>query len=140
MKNILKGTVAVIVTLVLVGIFMQTHTSKENLGFSDTGVAARLDLATTTTVGPEAQPRNRIFSRTSQCDARVISTRGDSAIMIAFGEYPDVPGNLSSTTLSGSFGHLQLASTTVVYDGGQYGCDNWYAFGFSTTTITVSSF
>lgn len=111
----------------------------EVVGSAEIGTISRLDFATTTTVGPEARPAVRIFSNDSDCDARVVTTRGDSAIMISFGEPINV-GDISSTTVLGATGHLQLASTTVVYDSGLYGCGQWHAYGFASTTITVSEF
>ena len=70
------------------------------------------------------------------CKARVVTTRGSSAIMLSFG---DTTG-FGSTTLSGTAGHLQLASTTVVYDSGLYGCGRMTAFGWSSSTVTISEF
>ena len=40
--------------------------------------------------------------------------------MLAFGEAGDF--TVASTTISGSIGLLQSASTTVAYDAGIYGC------------------
>lgn len=146
MKEYIKIGLAAIMLILLVGIYFKDDVVNvaapvvESLGGTQYDLVARLDVATTTTVGPEANPRIRIFARNTECDARVITTRGDSAIMISFGEFPEGSGNISSTTLSGAVGHLQAASTTEVYDAESFGCDNWYAFGFASTTITTSAF
>ena len=39
---------------------------------------------------------------------------------------------------SGVYGHLQAASTTVAYDGGQYGCGAVRIYSFTSQAITVS--
>jgi hypothetical protein len=126
--------------LALVGLLAITayvYTNSFNVqGASFTGTVSRLDSATTTSVGPQASPSVRIFTANTECDARVISTAG-SNIFISFGE-TGVAGNISSTTLNNNVGHLQLASTTEVYDSGLYGCGQWHAFGTASSTITVS--
>ncbi len=66
---------------------------------------------------------------TSTCAARIVSTTGNSAIMITFTD-KDTP--------SGLFGHWQAASTTVAYDSGQYGCGKVKIYSFSSQNITVS--
>lgn len=67
---------------------------------------------------------------TSTCSARIISTRGN-AIMLTFSDY-------ANHTPTATFGHLQSASTTVVYDSGQYGCGKVKAYSYGTETITVT--
>lgn len=67
---------------------------------------------------------------TSTCTARVISTTA-SPIMITF---TDNQGKVPSAT----FGFLQPASTTVVYDGGQYGCGAVRIYSFVSGAITVA--
>ena len=96
---------------------------------------AHIQTATTTTVGPDIIVT--VFADQTQptCKSRVISTT-DSAIMVSF---DDVTG-FGSTTISGTAGHWQAGSTTVAYDSALYGCGLVSAFGYSSTTITVSSF
>ncbi len=67
---------------------------------------------------------------TSTCSARIITTRAQP-VMLTFSDY-------AGQTPTGSFGHLQPASTTVAYDSGQYGCGlvKAYAYGVDTITIT----
>jgi hypothetical protein len=68
---------------------------------------------------------------TSSCSARVITT-GTNDIRLIFSDYA---GQAPSVT----FGHLQLASTTVSYDSGIYGCGKVSAFGYGGgTTITAT--
>lgn len=106
-------------------------------GAAFTGTVSRLDTSTSTSVGPQAVPAVTLFQISADCDARVVSTQG-SAIMLSFGE--PLAGNVSSTTLSGSVGHVQAASTTVAYDAEVFGCGRWTAWGFATSTVTVSEF
>lgn len=99
------------------------------------GLPSHLQVATTTAVGPDEIVT--IFSDTQNCRARAISTQS-SAIMITFDDSTN--GNLSSATLSGTAGHIQAASTTVIYSSDNVGCGVMSAFGFSSTTITTSAF
>lgn len=101
-------------------------------------VAATPRIATSTTVyntGGTAV-REVIFARNPQCKSRVITTFS-TPITISFDSIIGA-GNIGSTTISGTLGHLQGASTTVAYDAELYGCDTWHAFGLATTTITVT--
>jgi hypothetical protein len=67
---------------------------------------------------------------TSSCASRIITTTA-SPIMISFSDDPAV-------VLTGQYGHLQGASTTVAYDSGQYGCNNTRIYSFASGAITVS--
>jgi hypothetical protein len=109
------------------------------LGGAFTGTSAFLQIATTTAIGPQDGEDTIFAARTDgSCKARVITTRGDSAIMLSFGDKTN--GDFSSTTLSGDIGHLQAASTTVVYDSELYGCGRWTAYAWASSTISVSEF
>lgn len=72
---------------------------------------------------------------TSSCSARIVSTVA-SPVMLTF--YDASSTSIGLNVPSGVFGHLQAASTTVVYDSGQYGCGTMRAFSFVASTITVS--
>lgn len=67
---------------------------------------------------------------TSSCSSRIISTVA-SPIMLTF---TDNQGAIPT----GVFGHIQAASTTVVYDAGLYGCGAVKAYSFTAATITVA--
>lgn len=109
-------------------------------GSAFTGSAAYLQNATSSVVGPNDSDKT-IFAVNGDCKARVISTWGASAIMINFGDPgSDRLNNISSTTVSGSVGHWQAASTTVAYDSGIYGCGRWSAYSYATQTLTISEF
>lgn len=123
-----------IFTLAIVLFIKPIH---QALGEAFTGTAAYLQIATTTAVGPQ-DGEDTIFAANDTCKARVVTTRGDSAIMLSFGDKTN--GDFSSTTLSAGIGHLQAASTTVVYDSGLYGCGRWTAYAWVSSTISVSEF
>lgn len=118
--------------LVLAGVLFtqQTNTAQ---GSAFTGQPAYLQIATTTAVGPDT--KKQLFAENGYCRARVITTHA-SNLFLLFGD----PGNgdLSSTTLSGTTGHLQLASTTVAYDSGIYGCGKWWSLAQASTSVTLS--
>lgn len=67
---------------------------------------------------------------TNSCAARIVTTYA-SPVMITF---TDAQGAVPT----GTYGHLQAASTTVAYDSGQYGCGAVKIYSFATQAITVS--
>ena len=72
------------------------------------------------------------LAATSTCAARIVTTSGVGSVMLLFS---DKVGN----TLTGSYGTaFQAASTTVVYDSGQYGCDLVRGFSYLAQTISIS--
>jgi hypothetical protein len=85
-------------------------------------------VATTSNPTVTATP-GRNFA-TSTCATRIITTSA-SPIMITFSDFQgDVP--------TGSFGHLQAASTTVAYDSGQYGCNAVRIYSFTSQSVTLT--
>ena len=71
-----------------------------------------------------------IFETRPNCASRLINT-GSTTLMISFG----------STTPTVEQGSLQAASTSVIYDGGLFGCEQWRAIGLNQTgTIFVTEF
>lgn len=83
-----------------------------------------------TSSNPTVTTTPSLVFATSSCAARIITTVA-SPIMITFS---DNQGKVPS----GIFGHLQPASTTVVYDSGQYGCGAVRIYSFVSSAITVS--
>lgn len=131
-----KILLAVIFLFISVGIFAFSLILS---GASKAGATAPAGLnaqvATTSTVS--VGPLNNVYALGTttnesryQCAARIISTAGQP-IMISF-------ASLSSTTLSQVVGFQQVASTTVAYDGGLYGCGYMTIRGMTaSTTITI---
>lgn len=99
------------------------------------GWQSHIQSATTTTVGPDTNVTLFADQVSATCHSRIVTTRG-SAIVISF---DDVTG-YGSTTMALTDGHIQASSTTVAYDSGTYGCGRMTALGWSSTTITTSSF
>ena len=126
--------------LVLAGVLLLKPMNTA-FGGAFTGTSAYLQTSTTTVVGPQgaAAVKTQIFAENTACKARVVTTSGLSAVMISFDDIP-AAGNVGSTTVSGTVGHWQAASTTVAYDSGIYGCGTWNAYGYASSTITVSEF
>lgn len=121
------------VTLLAVALFFNQSTPAIGSGWL--GFQSHIQSATSTTVGPDEIITLFADEESATCHSRVITTTG-SAIMISF---DDVAGH-GSTTISGEIGHWQDASTTVAYDSGQYGCGLLSAYGYSSSTVTISSF
>ena len=102
------------------------------------GIPATVGTSSTMTIGPSTAYNSKLGdymgSTTNEtaflCGSRIVSTTG-GAIMMAY-------ASLASTTLSGSVGNYQAASTTVAYDSGLYGCGYWTFYAYATTTIVVT--
>ena len=130
--KIILAVIVIVLGFVIYGSFKSKPENKP-LGQATSGLPSTLAIATTTAVGP--QVNKTIFSSNSVCTARVIGTAG-SAVMITFGD--PVNGDVSSTTLTSMVGFTQVASTTIGYDSGIYGCGRWSAYGIASSTITTT--
>jgi len=107
------------------------------------GLRGFSQFATTSAIGFSAVPAITMFNSNETCNSRVITTRGDTGIMIAFSDptlIKQTAGEIGSTTLSGAKGFWQAPSTTVAYDAGIYGCGRWTGFAGVSTTISVQEF
>ena len=118
----------IVAVLLLASSYLFLISNREVRAADATQLAATIKSnygATTTnpTVGPIAET---IFA-TSSCAARIISTKA-SALRLSF--------NGASST--GELGHLQLASTTEVYDAGQWGCGRVTAYSFVSQLLYIS--
>ena len=90
------------------------------------GIAANV----ATTSNPLIGTTGATLFATSTCSSRVITTYA-SPIMLTFSDY-------AGQTPTATFGHLQSASTTVVYDASVYGCGRFQAYSFVSGSTTVS--
>lgn len=121
----------------LMGTLVSMQVNELTLG-SAGEVPALQGVATTTAVGP--QEVITIFSNKSNCSSRIISTTDGTgkAIQLLFGDPTN--GDVASTSISEVVGHLQAASTTIVYDAGVYGCGRWTARSAASTALLISEF
>lgn len=121
-------------------VFAVTYSIKTSFASAPSGIPARVATSSTMTIGPQESlvwfyGNNSMPS--SNCSARIISTIGNN-IAITFG------GTSSSTATSTisktvASGNIQLASTTVAYDSGIYGCGYLGLYGYgATSTITIT--
>ncbi len=125
LKISLTYVFAIIVLISFVYIFSSNYQRAE--ASAPTGLPAT--IATSSNLTLAAVTSLSVFA-TSTCAARIVTTSG-SAVMMTFSDrVGDVP--------TGSFGHLQPASTTVAYDSGQYGCGLVRILSFGAQFITVS--
>ena len=133
--DILKITFAVIVVSLLAFIAFNPQVQVSDLGSAPSGLNSVNATSSEATVGTSAI---ELFADNTRCTARIITTVSEP-IMLHFGEIADASGyGLSSTTLSGIFGHLQAASTTERYDSGLYGCGIWSAISASAVASTIT--
>ncbi len=116
------GLGIVIGFIILTALFI----TQKSYGSAPSGLMARVATTTNPTVSTTAVT---VFA-TSTCSSRTITTSGQP-IMITFSDY-------NGATPTGSFGHLQAASTTVAYDSGQYGCGLTKIYSFASQVLTVT--
>ena len=86
-------------------------------------------IATSSFQGVVINTAELVFA-TSSCSSRTITT-GDTNVRLVFS---DVLGQRPT----GTNGHLQVASTTVTYDSGLYGCDAVWVYPYGTATLTLT--
>ena len=136
-SKVFLGTALGIIAIALFAFFFAVEQPQTSLGEAQAS-AVTVRIATTTTVGPQGPSvvRTQIFAANSSCKSRVITTDGTAAIRISFTAFPTA-GNISSTTISSTIGHIQLASTTVLYSAQDYGCGVWNAWAGASTTLTL---
>jgi len=125
-----------IIAVLAIGVlaFWVASTLRTTYGSAPSGLSASYATSSTLAVGPNyvqvlttAQPN---------CAARVVSTAA-TAIRLSFGGESATSTATSTSQISSSIGTLQAASTTVVYDGGLYGCGFVGTIGVDITTSTV---
>ena len=109
--------VATMVASIIVG------TTQTVLGSAPSGLPASVGTSSPFDVGPNNAPR--AFA-TSTCASRTITTE-DQAVRIVF-------SGAKALFPTAEFGTLQLASTTVTYDSGQYGCEAVFIYGQGATS------
>ncbi len=136
MKSTIKPLLALVAVLVAVAAYTYFVLPQDSaLGGGWYGFQSHIQSATSTTVGIYAPVTLFADQANAECHARVVTTNHDIRI-----SFDDVTG-YSSTTLSATVGHIQLASTTVAYGSGDFGCGFMTARAIqATTTVTVSSF
>lgn len=125
MKQAKIATIIGIIVIALAGYLYYSGT----VAFQGAGSnAAR--VATSSTIGVGPQLNKTLFTNNvgGLCASRIISSVA-SPLMLSFH---------SAVTPTGVIGHLQAASTSIVYDSALYGCGGVTAYAFSSTTITIS--
>lgn len=135
MKASTLSTILLAVAILFVGIVVLIKPTDTLTAGGWIGFQSHLQSATTTTVGPQAKTTLFADQTSATCHARVVTTNA-SAIRISF----DEATGFGAAQLNGLKGHTQLASTTVAYDAGIYGCGAMTAWGYASSTITISSF
>lgn len=115
------------VLLLLSILFITLSGPSKSLGSAPGGLPT--SVATSSALTLSATTATTILA-TSTCDARIITTKA-SPILLTFSDYA---GQAPSAT----FGHLQAASTTAVYDSGQYGCGLVKAYAMTADVISVT--
>jgi hypothetical protein len=123
-KYLLFGS-AFFLALIAFFSFNFIHSAKAS---APAGLGATIASSTLETVSTTAT----IVAATStiDCAARIITTSGNSAVMLTFTQQ-------NGDTPTGSNGVWQAASTTVAYDSGLYGCNAISAYSYSSQFVKV---
>lgn len=124
------GKLSIVLAVAVAGLLVYFAIAKSTddgyIGAATSGLAAGVASSTEQTVSTSAVT---IFATSSNCVNRVISTNA-SDIKLTFtqkeGRSPD-----SDT------GVVQLASTSVAYDSGLWGCDAVQAYSYSSQVIEL---
>lgn len=125
MTNTFNRIISLAIILGMIALTAMLLTQK-SFGSAPAGLATSVASTTSQAVSTTA----RLLVATSTCDARVITSRAQP-LMLTFSDY-------NGATPTATFGHLQSASTTVVYDSGQYGCGAVKVYAYGTDSITVT--
>lgn len=130
MKLILQRTLvgAVVISAIGAALYFLVGVPSARSSAPD-GVPATVATSSLMSVGPS----NAVtLTATSSCNARIVTTYANP-VMLTFSDY-------LGQSPTATFGHLQAASTTVVYDSGVYGCGLMKAYGYTaSTSITFTS-
>lgn len=134
MKKNIKWIMGIVIVLGISIVFQKALNSIPKVQSSAPGgMVTSWGTSSQITLG--AEERTLFATSTPSCISRVVSTRY-AQIMIQYGDH-------AQFNLEGNTGHIQLASTTVVYDSGLYGCGLWTAVALGSTTaqgISVTEF
>lgn len=114
-----------VVAALLVGAYL-VGVSTPTVGAATEGLPATV---ATTSQNAVSTSVTTLFS-TSTCAARIITSRA-APLMLTFSDY-------ANQTPTATFGHLQAASTTVVYDSAEYGCGRVKVYAYAADTITLT--
>ena len=98
-----------------------------SLGGALAGSEAKIATSTTSNLG--AAGATALFSTSTGCTSRIITTTPIAPIRLTFRD-DDVP--------TATFGHIQAASTSVAYDSAIYGCGRWEAFSWVAQAVSIS--
>ena len=126
-----------IIAVLAIGVFAfwVASTLRTTHGSAPSGLPANYGTSSTLAVRPNYVQVMTVAR--SNCAARSVSTAA-TAIRLSFGGESATSTATSTNQIGSSIGTLQAASTTVVYDGGLYGCGFIGVIGVDTTTSTVN--
>lgn len=109
-------------------LFLTLSTPSKSLGSAPSGLVATVATSSLMQVGSTSPVT---LLATSTCTARIITTYSVPITL--------THSNNLGKSPTATFGHLQAASTTVVYDSGLYGCGLVKAYGFEASAAVAST-
>lgn len=127
MKNKILVSFVFVSTLIVVGLIALDFKAKVSEASAPSGLQSTV---ATSSVAAVSSTASVVFATSTNCSSRIITTQG-GAIKITF---TDKNGYVPTST----FGHVQVASTTVAYDSGLYGCNTFKVYSYESQTLTVT--
>lgn len=112
----------------LVALVLFASSGQGTFGGDATQIPGRIATTSTIQLGP--QENKIVFATSTNCTSRIVASKA-VILMLNF------TGAFGTSTLNGMDGHPQAASTTEVYDAGQFGCGTVVGFAYSSTTVNV---
>ncbi len=126
-KKILSGAIILVAITAIFFFIGKTNLVKTQVDLGN--MFSRVATSSTIAIGP--QENKTLFTARQTCSSRIITTVAQP-VMLSFH---------SSVVPTALAGHLQAASTTIVYKSDDYGCGAISAYGYTaSTTITTSEF
>ena len=122
-----RWSIVVILAAIALTAFLVFQNASKVEGAAFTGLSTTIATTTNPSVGTTALV---IIATSTNCASRIITSRA-APLMLTFSDY-------NNATPTATFGHLQPASSTVVYDSGLWGCGKVKAYAYTTDTITVT--
>lgn len=130
----------IVIGILLIGVTVFIIQGDKVFGSAPSGLPATIYKSQTIEIGPDIN--QYVASSTTSCSSRAITT--SNTIRLSFGTSSANTSNFAFATSSpsgfGNVGHIQATNTEVMYDSGLYGCGEWWASSYASSTITITEF
>ena len=123
--------IAATAVIIAIGVFALTAAfSVHNVALASAPSGLPATVATSSALSASSRTAQLLFATSTSCSARVITTTGVT-MMLTFGDN-------QGKRPTGTYGHLQAASTTIAYDSGLYGCGAVYGYSDAAQNLSLT--